>query len=557
MCIDRMKYLFLSIGFVLSAALLPAAPIGVFTTENDPPSAERLLAAYVARFNADGRVIPPETIADADAEAFLKANIPLLECPDKDIERAYYYRWWAFRRHLKKTPDGWVVTEFLPKVGWAGKHNTINCAAGHHIMDGRWLRDRTYIADYCRFWFNGGTMSGKRAYVCWPAHAVAAFARVSGDVDFAVSLLAPLAENWRVWAKGWERNAYVDRRRFPDRKPELFPMGLKANGLFSTTDDREGSENSISGDGYRPLVNAAMWGEARAIAEIAALAGREDLQREFAAHAAALERNVKEKLWNPARTFFTTISPKGEHAQVRELFGYSPWYFGMPLEGYGAAWKFAMSTAAFFAPCGLTNPEQSDADFKIGYDRDRSACRRDGPAWPYETSLVLTGLANALQTGADIPLTAADYGVLLHQYAAAHRLLKDDGATASWVDEDWDPFTGEWLCRTIFRLQGAQDRYNRGEDYNHSAFMDLVVSGLCGVRPQFGGTLEIRPLASRHWRYFRLANVLCQGHLVTLVWDRDGTYYGDGAGFCVKVDGQTRFRSPRLEPTMLSLSKAK
>ena len=35
----------------------------------------------------------------------------------------------------------WVLTEFLHKVFWSGPHNTIVCPAGHHIMEGRWLRD--------------------------------------------------------------------------------------------------------------------------------------------------------------------------------------------------------------------------------------------------------------------------------------------------------------------------------------------------------------------------------------------------------------------------------
>ena len=61
---------------------------------------------------------------------FLSTNIPLFECPDKDFEQIYYFRWWTYRKHIKQTPDGFVITEFLPHVGWAGKHNTINCAAG-------------------------------------------------------------------------------------------------------------------------------------------------------------------------------------------------------------------------------------------------------------------------------------------------------------------------------------------------------------------------------------------------------------------------------------------
>jgi len=54
-------------------------------------------------------------------------RIPLLDCPDKTIEKTYYYRWWTLRKHWKETPDGHILTEFLPSVGWAGPYNSINC----------------------------------------------------------------------------------------------------------------------------------------------------------------------------------------------------------------------------------------------------------------------------------------------------------------------------------------------------------------------------------------------------------------------------------------------
>ena len=78
---------------------------------------------------------------NAAAWDFLKANIPLLDCPDKDIQTTYYFRWWTYRKHIKQTPDGFIVDEFLPQVDWAGKYNSISCAAGHHLYEGRWLRD--------------------------------------------------------------------------------------------------------------------------------------------------------------------------------------------------------------------------------------------------------------------------------------------------------------------------------------------------------------------------------------------------------------------------------
>jgi hypothetical protein len=76
----------------------------------------------------------------------MKDNIPFFECPDKSFEQIYYFRWWTFRKHIKKTPDGFVFTEFLDKVGHSGKYNTTSCALGHHIYEGAWLRDKQYIA---------------------------------------------------------------------------------------------------------------------------------------------------------------------------------------------------------------------------------------------------------------------------------------------------------------------------------------------------------------------------------------------------------------------------
>ena len=41
------------------------------------------------------------------------------------------------RDHINLLPDvGYIVTEFLPNVSWAGAYNTIAGTAGHHIMEG-------------------------------------------------------------------------------------------------------------------------------------------------------------------------------------------------------------------------------------------------------------------------------------------------------------------------------------------------------------------------------------------------------------------------------------
>jgi len=111
---------------------------------------------YVNTFNSKDHTHFGQAISNEDAADWMANNVPLFECPDKDIEEIYHFRWWTFRKHIKNTPDGFVITEFLPKVNWSGKHNTISCPAGHHFREGRWLRDQKYLDDYAVFWFRKG-----------------------------------------------------------------------------------------------------------------------------------------------------------------------------------------------------------------------------------------------------------------------------------------------------------------------------------------------------------------------------------------------------------------
>ena len=57
----------------------------------------------------------------------------------------YYYRWWTLRKHIKETPVGYGMTEFLVNRSYADKYNLIACAIGHHIYESRWLRNPEYL----------------------------------------------------------------------------------------------------------------------------------------------------------------------------------------------------------------------------------------------------------------------------------------------------------------------------------------------------------------------------------------------------------------------------
>jgi len=263
---------------IIALFALASLPLVALAAEPFVPSDK--LESYINQFNDVDAELYPTTISNAQSLAFLQANAPIFDCPDKDIERTYYFRWWTFRKHLQQTPNGWVITEFLPVVPWAGKFNTINCANGHHIREARWLKDRTYVEDYIRFWFQ---KDGRIIYSSWLPEAVWAYCTTLGDYRLAKELLPDLIKHY----KGWETGR-LD----------------KPTGLFLQNDSGDGMEGSISGGGYRPTINSYMFANAMAISRIAEMAGQQDTALEYRGKATAIKKLVQEKLWNPQHEFF-------------------------------------------------------------------------------------------------------------------------------------------------------------------------------------------------------------------------------------------------------------
>ena len=487
----------------------------------------------VKSFNAGDEELYADSIDNAHAWDFLSQNIPLFDCPDPTMREIYNFRWWTYRKHLRRTPAGWIVTEFLPNVGWAGKYNSLDCAAAHHIMEGRWLADPRYMDDYSAFWFDsdGGD---PRLYSFWAASAVYQRACASGDTRQAVQLLDKLVANYEAWEK----------------------THRGANGLFWQTDDRDGMEVSLGGSGYRPTINSYLYGDAVAISKIAGWAGRKDLAAEYLQKAQQTKNLVLEKLWDTKAQFFKVL-PMGDGASLgdaREELGFTPWYFEMPPDtpAYGAAWKQVMDPQGFYAPYGPTSAERRSPNFALNYQGHE--CQWNGPSWPYATSVTLTGLANLLNDYHQNSVSKSDYFKVLNNYAKSHYLKHDDGRVTPWIDENLNPDTGDWMARTIQKRSGQWEPRECGKDYNHSTFCDLVITGLAGLRPRGDDILEVNPLLPANtYAYFCLDAVPYHGHSVTILWDQTGKRYGHKAGLSVFADGKLlahRVDLGRLQATL-------
>jgi hypothetical protein len=337
------------------------------------------------------------------------------------------------------------------------------------------------------------------------------------------------------------------------------------NGLFWQKDDWDGMEMSIGGmrhiKGYRPTINSYQYGDAVAISRIAKLTGDHALAKLYKDKAAALRRRVESVLWDSDASFFKVLpkpSTKRDNAtvplvDVRELHGFTPWYFNLPSINKSVAWQQFVDPQGFKAKFGLTSAEQRHPKFQLVYSDHE--CQWNGPSWPFATSVTMTAMANLLNNYRQRYVTRQDYFDAMKTYASAqHRRIDNSSEVVPWIDENLHPYTGDWISRsrlkvwkdnTWFAGKGGKER---GKDYNHSTFCDLVINGLIGLRPRVKNIVDVNPLIPADaWSYFILHQVEYHGHYLTIIWDSTGDKFNKGKGFSIFVNGILKARSDTLK----------
>lgn len=489
----------------------------------------RTLKEYVEYFNKYDNELYKNHIDNACAFEWLENNVPLFECPDKTLEMIYYFRWWTLRKHIKKTPEGFVITEFLPDVPWSGKYNVINAAVGHHIYEARWLRNgRKYIEDYINFILSNPETT--RRYSMWFIDAIVKFYEVSGNVPANKEFVGKLCDYYEYWET---------------------THGL-GNGMFWSIDNYDAMEYSISGTwnfeekkGIRPTLNSYMCADCKALSALAEKAGMADVAEKYRKKHEVLKSKINETLWDGE--FYKALHYEGEDYKqalevdktkiVRELIGFIPWYFNLPERGGEKAFCMLESEEYFYNQYGITTAEQNHPDFLYEADHE---CLWNGYIWPFATSQTLTALKNACKTVPPELGLKKTFVKLLCQYAESQFIVTDDGRKIPWIDEVKHPLREEWSSRKILEDWGWKKETGgteRGKDYNHSTFCDLVISGIVGVDSE-ADEFRIDPVIPGDWKYFRLENLRFRGSDYTVIYDKTGNMYGCGEGITVLKDGK-------------------
>lgn len=510
------------------------------------------LLPLVARVQAalDGDALSKQYFGN-DAPWY-RDRIPFFESSDKDITDVYYYRWSIFRAHQRDLgANGFISTEFLDDVGWQTKPwASLNDATVFHLLEGRWCRDRRFKEDYATFIL--GPNSNTRQFSESMAASVYKGYLVDGVASDATARLDAMTTVYDAWQDAYDTSKglyYVE------------PLRDATEYTISSIDASGGQDGFTGGNSFRPSINAYQYDNAISIAKLAQLkGGSEDIVSTYNQRAADIKSRVQNDLWNSTfEHFIDRFQVDNQHVKYwnfirgRELVGYVPWAHDLPDDTpeFSQAWKHALDASEFAGPHGLRTVGPSYEYYMRQYryveeNGKQPECQWNGPVWPFQTTQVLTGLANFLDhypngTASGV-INKADYTKILQQYAKLH--YNPERNNILDLEEDYYPDTG-------FPIVGLK----RSPHYFHSGFVDSILSGLVGIRPSADDVLEVNPAAEASAiSYFRADAIIYHGHEIAVQWDVDGTRYGS-AGLKVEVDGQEVASSPTLARLSVPLSR--
>lgn len=462
-------------------------------------------------------------------------RIPFIETPDSSINEVYYYRWEVLKTHLTygSPATGYLFTEFMDRPFWSGTFGGISCPLGHQFGEVRWLKDPRIVDDFARYWIDTEGASPRR-YSNWYAAALWQVYEVNGDEEWIKSMLPYMEEQYQGW---------IDEHFDPEHG--MFFRNGHDDGMEVNINSRQLTDNWVV-DGYRPTLNAYLFGDLNAMSQTARLSGDDSKADIYSSKAQALKKRVLDELWDEKRQFFFhqftedhnpgikaksltyETGPFAGNDNGRELIGYVPWQFNLPDDAQSGAWKFLMDSTHFYAPFGPTVTSRSDPQFRIS----PNCCVWSGQSWPYATTQTLEAMGNLLNNYEQDEVDKGDYFDLLSIYTQTQ--YKDG---RPYIAESANPLDGSWF---------GSDMPNHSEHYFHSGYIDLVLGGLLGIRAQGGDSLIINPLIPDSWDYFAVEDFSYHGSMLSLIWDRDGTKYGRGKGLTVLLNGKVASARPDL-----------
>lgn len=494
------------------------------------------LKDYVEKFNGNDEETIKNYIDNDHVLDYMEENAVKLYCPEKAIEETFAFRNWTFRKHIRKTEKGFLIDEFLNDVSWTGYGNTINAALCFHLAEAKWWKNSDVFLDYIDFFLKGEGLA--YAYFTPALYEIVKFLKCTDNMDYAFKNIDLIEK----YVKGWEERH------------------LLKSGLFWSDDFTDAMEFSISGveptvnlrdgrdywpKGVRPTLNSYMYADYMTAFELFDALGNREKAIAYLKKACELKKLINDRLWDG--DFYKAVHLKdlenkadvsykdiADGMNARELIGYIPFTYGIEDEDKLSALKYLKDKKVFAAKTGFATADMSNPRFL--YHVLDHECLWNGYVWPYATSQTINAVKAVILRYGEGVLTNEDLYSFILTYANMHYRTREDGKTVNWIDEMMHPEKREWTTREILKnWNWREDKggYERGKDYNHSSFCDLVLRCLIGI-DDTANTLTVNPAVLDIWKWFKVENLTFKKQSYNIYYDSDGTKFNRGKGVVIE-----------------------
>ncbi len=514
-----------------TVTFLAAAAVGNLETET-PESIEAKLRDFF-RKDQSPRAYAEESIADY--QSFFD-KVPAFSSSDPMLDKTWWYRWYILRNATSRPEFGYLT---YPTVYEGRAHKTsklaplqvlgwefsrlINLSSPLQMTDYRWYPDKELLHDFVRGYLsvtddNGIIQSaftdhkggGFANFLIWAIYRIYL---LDGDKEFLKEILpkAKACVDGNTKMYGAKNDLLQIEVKHARTGKECQPSFWYFSQFPGNHKDRSKITplKRLDTSVYHYL---NMKGLGLMMEEVG------DPEAESYLKAAeTLASQINEKTWDQETQFYYDLHYEtDEKAMVKNIVGIYPYWAEIAGKEKLAGLEKLFSpdyfnTGAVFSSVAKDCPAYTAHGGWMGVMRGRDSCMWDGPSWPYTNGIALDAIGR--QSKKNGHCYDGRFREFLEKYEYEH--YRNGNVEEPYLVEQYHAVTGENLSDE--------------PDYNHSFFLDLIISHVAGVDVQ-KDRIVIDPL-DVGLRYFKLENLMIRGSVYEIALDEAGV-------FTVRKDGE-------------------
>lgn len=451
--------------------------------------------------------------------------VPFFDSNDEILNKTWYYRWFVLR-HCLAQPDygflqGAVMFEGrshkkskkpLSSGGW-GFSKLINLSTPLHLTDMRWHAKKEIVYDMIHNMVNNIEENGLfcSAYVNRRLHsfanygvwAIYQFYQVDGNNQFIKEIVPKL-------------KAYIKNETELYSQDDNLQIEVKHNrtgkeyqpSYWYFHDYPQDPKDKTT---YTPLkrVDRSIYHykNVLGLAKLCRAIGDKDFTI-YEQQAHDIKMDILEKMWDEKTEFFYDLHFENDQkAMVKNIVGIYPYWAGITEKKHVNGLHKLFDRQHFNTGCPFPSVSKECRAYRPAggwmgrFIKGRNGCVWCGPSWPYTTGIAIDAIGQ--ESRKNDHAYDKQFAYYLKEYSLQH--FRDRDIKKPYLVEHYHAETGELLSDEA--------------DYNHSYFIDLVISYVAGIR-LIGNGVEFDPV-DIGLDYFILDKILIKGDSYTISYKKE------------------------------------